>query len=57
MGRYSKAIAALLAGLVEAGALLPTDAPVWLLALGVIVQTTAVFLAPRNKPAAVPPSG
>lgn len=52
MSRYSKALAALLAGLVEAGVLLPSDAPPWLLAAGVVVQTAAVWAAPRNKPAA-----
>lgn len=53
MARYSKAIAALLAGVVEAGALLPTDAPRWLLAAVVAVQPLVVLLAPRN--ATVPP--
>jgi hypothetical protein len=57
MARYSKAIAALLVGIATAGALLPTDAPPWLLAVGVIVQTVAVWRAPANKPAAFPPAG
>lgn len=48
MARYSKALAALLAGVVEAGALLPTDAPRWLLAAVVAVQPLAVLVAPRN---------
>lgn len=48
MGRYSKALAALLAGVAGAAVLLPTDAPVWLLGAGVVVQTLAVWAAPRN---------
>lgn len=57
MTRYRKSLAALVAGVATAGALLPTDAPVWLLGLGVIVQTAAVWAAPPNKPAPVPPAG
>ncbi len=52
MSRYRKALAAFVAGLATAGALLPTDAPPWLLAVGVIVQTAAVWAAPSNKTAA-----
>ena len=54
MSRYSKALAALVAGLATAGALLPTDAPAWLLGLGVAVQAVAVWAAPANKPAQSP---
>jgi len=53
LGRYRKALAAFVVGVATAGALLPTDAPPWLLGLGVIVQTAAVWAAPANKPAAV----
>lgn len=49
LARYRKALAAFVAGLAEAGALLPTDAPVWLLGVGVVVQTAAVVFAPKNK--------
>ena len=56
LSRYSKSAAALLVGLAAAGALLPTDAPPWALALGVLVNTLAVFLAPRNAdPPRFPP--
>lgn len=47
--RYNKAVAALAAGVVEATALLPTDAPRWLLATVVVVQPLAVLLAPKNR--------
>ncbi len=49
LARYWKALAALLAGLATAGALLPTDAPKWLLGTAVLVQTLAVAMAPKNK--------
>jgi len=56
LSRYSKSGAALLVGLAAAAALLPTDAPPWALALGVLVNTLAVFLAPRNAdPPRFPP--
>ena len=54
MARYSKALAALVAGLATAAALLPTDAPAWLLGLGLLVQTAAVWAAPANKPPSTP---
>ena len=50
MSRYRKSLAALVAGLAMAAALLPTSAPPWLLGLGVLVQTAAVWAAPANKP-------
>lgn len=48
MRRYSKALAALASGIVSAAALVPTDAPVWLLALVAAAQPLAVYAAPRN---------
>jgi hypothetical protein len=49
VSRYAKALAALAAGMAEAAALLPTDAPPWLLLLGIVVQTGAVYAVP-NRP-------
>lgn len=57
MSKYRKALAAFVGGLATAGALLPTDAPVWLLGAGVVVETAAVFFAPANKQAPAPPGG
>jgi hypothetical protein len=49
VSRYAKALTALAADMVEAAALLPTDAPPWLLLLGVAAQTSAVYAVP-NRP-------
>jgi len=54
--RYSKAAAALLVGLAAAGALLPTDADPRLLAAGVLVNTLAVYLTPKNAEPPAPPT-
>jgi hypothetical protein len=50
MGRYRKLAAAVVAGLAVSAASIPTDAPLWVVALGQLVTVAAVYFAPANEP-------